>query len=34
MNKNMMDMGIVDNKEEESMLNYLEEDSNYETYND
>ncbi len=29
-----MDMGIVDNKEEESMLNYLEEDSNYETYND
>lgn len=30
----MMDMGIVDNKEEESMLNYLEEDSNYETYND
>lgn len=29
-----MDMGIVDNKEEESMLNYLEEDSNYEAYND
>ena len=32
MNKNMLDMGIVNNKEEESMLNGLEDDTNYEGY--
>jgi hypothetical protein len=29
MNKNMVDMGLVETKEEESLLHDLEEDSNY-----
>lgn len=33
MNKNMVDMGIVNVKEEESFLHDLEDDSNYQDYN-
>lgn len=33
MNKNMVDLGIVNKKDEESILSGLEEDSNYSAYN-
>lgn len=33
MNKNMVEMGVVNREEEESILKGLEDDSNYQDYN-